>query len=385
MANKAEIAILVKMRDEASRTMGKMAGNIERHAGTIRKAGMVMAAFGAALAAALIASTKSAINQELGIKRLDLVLQKIGMSYADVREDLEKQIIATQRATSFGDELQREVLGKLIPVFGNYEHALMALPLILDAVAFSEMSAETVVRGLGRALAGQVNTAVSVGLQFEKTMGVMERFAFVESKIGGLAEGMVNPFEQVENAIGDLAQAIAGPLIKPMTEMLQKFADIALKLSNVNPGLMTFVSIAAAAAGVLATFAGAMAIMLPTLVQTVKILKSWAAVQAVITALTGPMGIAIAAAAIGVGFATAAAIKSFQFGGVVPGPVGQPQLAVVHGGETITPAESGGAVNVNFPPGSIYFFTDDRALMRLATLVSDAQRRRSQGTVGVNP
>jgi hypothetical protein len=30
--------------------------------------------------------------------------------------------------------------------------------------------------------------------------------------------------------------------------------------------------------------------------------------------------------------------QSFQFGGVVPGPIGRPSLAVVHGGETITPA-----------------------------------------------
>ena len=100
MANKAEIAILVKMRDEASRTMGTMAGNIEKHAGTIRKAGMIMAAFGAAITAGMIAATKSAIDEEIGIKRLDLVLQKVGSSYGDVRVELEKQIRATQLATS---------------------------------------------------------------------------------------------------------------------------------------------------------------------------------------------------------------------------------------------------------------------------------------------
>jgi hypothetical protein len=33
-----------------------------------------------------------------------------------------------------------------------------------------------------------------------------------------------------------------------------------------------------------------------------------------------------------------AALPSFQYGGTVPGPIGSAQLAVVHGGETITPA-----------------------------------------------
>jgi len=33
--------------------------------------------------------------------------------------------------------------------------------------------------------------------------------------------------------------------------------------------------------------------------------------------------------------------SQYQYGGVVPGPTGQPQLAVVHGGETINPPGQG--------------------------------------------
>ncbi len=41
-------------------------------------------------------------------------------------------------------------------------------------------------------------------------------------------------------------------------------------------------------------------------------------------------------------------IGSFASGGIVPGPIGQAQLAVVHGGETITPAgRTGGGMTVN--------------------------------------
>jgi hypothetical protein len=36
------------------------------------------------------------------------------------------------------------------------------------------------------------------------------------------------------------------------------------------------------------------------------------------------------------------AITSYQHGGIVPGPVGQPTLALVHGGERVTPAASAG-------------------------------------------
>jgi len=41
-------------------------------------------------------------------------------------------------------------------------------------------------------------------------------------------------------------------------------------------------------------------------------------------------------------------LPSFATGGVVPGPEGQPQLAIVHGGETIIPNHEPGNVNINF-------------------------------------
>jgi TP901 family phage tail tape measure protein len=42
---------------------------------------------------------------------------------------------------------------------------------------------------------------------------------------------------------------------------------------------------------------------------------------------------------------------SFRTGGVVPGAIGSPQVAMVHGGETITPA-GGGDIHLHFAPGT---------------------------------
>lgn len=42
----------------------------------------------------------------------------------------------------------------------------------------------------------------------------------------------------------------------------------------------------------------------------------------------------------------------YQFGGIVPGPIGRPQLAVVHGGETVTPPGGGRTININI--GEVY-------------------------------
>ncbi len=42
------------------------------------------------------------------------------------------------------------------------------------------------------------------------------------------------------------------------------------------------------------------------------------------------------------------ALGSYQQGGIVPGPIGAPQLAMVHGGESITPAGESGGITINF-------------------------------------
>ena len=42
------------------------------------------------------------------------------------------------------------------------------------------------------------------------------------------------------------------------------------------------------------------------------------------------------------------ATRGFASGGIVPGPIGQPQLAMVHGGETIIPAGESGGITINF-------------------------------------
>jgi hypothetical protein len=46
-------------------------------------------------------------------------------------------------------------------------------------------------------------------------------------------------------------------------------------------------------------------------------------------------------------------LPKFAKGGVVPGPTGAARLAIVHGGENITPPGAGGTINltVNGAPG----------------------------------
>ncbi|MCK4827666.1 hypothetical protein KA005_68700, partial [bacterium] len=64
----------------------------------------------------------------------------------------------------------------------------------------------------------------------------------------------------------------------------------------------------------------------------------------------------------------------FQQGGVVPGPVGAPQLAVVHGGERIIPAGAGmGSVTININNPMVRQTSDIKALINEMSRVLQRQ------------
>jgi len=74
---------------------------------------------------------------------------------------------------------------------------------------------------------------------------------------------------------------------------------------------------------------------------------------------------------------TGGTIKGYATGGIVPGAIGQPQLAVVHGGETIIPAnESMGGVTVNFTQP--VFFDREDTMNRFVDKISKAIDRKQR-------
>jgi hypothetical protein len=62
-------------------------------------------------------------------------------------------------------------------------------------------------------------------------------------------------------------------------------------------------------------------------------------------------------------FAAGSALPAFAHGGVVPGAMGEPQLAVVHGGEEVVPADERGGMRF-VPPTTIYVQIDKRTVGR---------------------
>jgi hypothetical protein len=70
-------------------------------------------------------------------------------------------------------------------------------------------------------------------------------------------------------------------------------------------------------------------------------------------------------------------LYGYAEGGIVPGPVGAPQLAMVHGGETITPANEGtGNITIQFTQ-PVFFDREDQ-LYRFADIINKAIDRKNR-------
>ena len=70
-----------------------------------------------------------------------------------------------------------------------------------------------------------------------------------------------------------------------------------------------------------------------------------------------------------------AGMSEFQHGGIVPGPVGAPQMALVHGGETVIPAGGGmGGVTINFTEP--VFFDREDTMNRFVDKISKTLDRK---------
>lgn len=68
-------------------------------------------------------------------------------------------------------------------------------------------------------------------------------------------------------------------------------------------------------------------------------------------------------------------LPGFQRGGIVPGPVGRPMAAIVHGGERIMPANQAGAGVTVVMQGPM-FLGDATDARKLADLIGEELQRK---------
>ena len=233
MAN--EVIINVNSNTKgAQQGLSNMNKSLKKFGDNARKAGMAFAAVGAIGVVAIKGFLDAALEQQRSTQLLASSIENLGISYDSVRHDIEKTTAALQAKTNFGDEEQMRALALMIPMLGSVDQAMAALPAVMDAASLKGVSLSTVAGTLTRALSGQVNTAITLGMSFDETATFGERLEQVLDAIAGAAEASANPLTQLNNDIGDLKEKMGFALLPIMDPVIQKMRDWTLELQGVD-------------------------------------------------------------------------------------------------------------------------------------------------------
>ena len=307
MANEVEINIqadgsgAVKGIEQVQTGFGKMGAAFEKHR---KKIAIGMTALGGGLTALAATQIKSAQDEAIGIAKLDQALKNVGSSYDATSAAIEKQLAATQASTNYGDEVQREVLARLVQVIGDEEKALAALPAVLDASASSGKSATTVAETMSKFFAGLANTSDATGVSIEATAGFTERLAKVMGAVGGQAAATVDPLIQLKNETSDLGQEFGRVLLPLLEEIVPPMTNLIRNITawaKENPKLAATIAKLALGLGAFLAIVGPLLLALPTLVASIKLLAiafgalslSMGPITAIVLGLTAAIGAGI--------------------------------------------------------------------------------------------
>jgi hypothetical protein len=301
MAN--SIDILIKAKDKASKELQKVQGSLKKFAGAARMAGVALTAVGVVGVAALKKLTSAAIEQRQQEESLRVAVENTGVAYADVKDNIMETIAAQQAKTNFGDEEQMQALTLMTAITGDLNKAMSFLPAVMDAAAAKGRGLKMIAGTLTRALDGQTDTAISLGMMFDKNSTSSERLAQVLGAVGGVAEAQADPLTQLGNDLGDVAQKFGAVLLPVITPVIDKIRAFAISLQELDENVIKVIMGIAGIVAVLALIGGPILLvvgLLPTLAVGFGIVTAAVAVLGgAFVVLAGVTGIGLIIAAVG--------------------------------------------------------------------------------------
>ena len=211
---------------------------VERAVGQLRNKLLLFTFAAAAVTAVVTKLTSASIEQEKIFNTLENSINITGESYDNLKVSLDGYFASLQQSTIYGDTDTAQVLQKLIILTGDYDTALIGLPLSLDLAASGLFDVGTAARMVGMALTGNIEMLGRYIPEFKaatnealKNMDASEKVAFaietLQEKFGGLAEKELNTtagqWEQFKNYWGDLKEAL-GDVLLPL-ERISAYTD----------------------------------------------------------------------------------------------------------------------------------------------------------------
>jgi hypothetical protein len=399
-----KLQILIDADDKASKKIEGLKGKIQGMSASLKKVGIAATAVGAAITTAMVFAVKESAKAEGSINKFNTVFGEHSEDMMNFVKNIRKEMpTATHEIVRMAADLQ----DLLVPMGVARDKATDLSKGFIDVsnkiAAFSDVEPTEVLEAIKSGLAGSTEPLRRFGVNALESaleakalqMGLIDadkgfkdlnpevktaiRAQALYAQIVSNSSDAIEGFEENQDSflrrwqdlqatlkefkvlVGNTIMPILDKLLKEhILPLVEKIKDWTEKNPELTATIVKFVAII----GALMVVLGPLLIMLPGIVTA-------------FTILTGPIGIvSIAITALiyliikikkqfkelkemimsfgGIGNVFKAigskigGLLGFQEGGIVPGGIGQPQLAVVHGGEEIIPYGKNGNNQNNY-------------------------------------
>jgi hypothetical protein len=268
----AEVSILIRAKDEATKTLQGIQGNIEGMSKQLKIAGAAMVVTGGAIVAGLTMAAKAAAEEEAGIAKLSTAMANVGISYETNKASLEAYIDAQMRTTAYADDEQRAALAALIPMTGDLAKAQELLSLSMDLARWKGMGLVSASEIVGKVSAGNTGILSRYGIVVKEGATATDALAQMQSMCAGQAETYgkttSGQLDILKNSVDDVKESIGAVLTTALSPLMQKVTEFIPKIQEwiaQHPTLVKALTLGALALGLILIPLGTFLIMLPML------------------------------------------------------------------------------------------------------------------------
>jgi hypothetical protein len=224
--NQAEIAILVKLRDEASAGLTKiqkLSNSVGKTMGTALKFGALGAAGGIAAASFAIAGfVKKAAQEQVGIQKLQTAIKTLDAAHMGNAAAVE-QVVREREKLAFADDDLRDSLSLLIVQTGDYEEAVRRQRIAMDLARGTGLDLELASKLVGKVTEENVEVLKRYGITIGEGATETEALAEIQRRFSGQAEAFAETatgkWQIFNNQIDNIKESIGSALLPTVTRL----------------------------------------------------------------------------------------------------------------------------------------------------------------------
>lgn len=252
--SEAELALILRAKDFASREVNKLHGALGRAAGGVGKLGHAFMALGklavfavitgiVAAAGAIGLATKRAAEEEVGIRRLNAALKANVKGFKGNTDAIEK-VIAKREGLAFSDDDLRASLTKLVTKFKDTDKALRIQAVAMDVARLKGIPLIDATNLVSKAMDGNKKILKDLGIQLPKNATATQILAAVQKKAAGQADAYgktaAGSQQAFQIAMDDLLEDVGTGFLPVMTgffnllrtKVIPAVRDIATKIGD---------------------------------------------------------------------------------------------------------------------------------------------------------